>query len=154
MRDHPREYGENLTTTRLHRNLRGPSPRIRGKYYARRTDQVQIGTIPANTGKIFSSHFLPLLAADHPREYGENFTRGVRYIWPFGPSPRIRGKYSLRVVRFGHPRTIPANTGKINPHAQSHLQRWDHPREYGENDFPPHFAVLAPGPSPRIRGKS
>ena len=71
-RDHPREYGENVSA------LGGPWNLAR--------------IIPANTGRISCRQKLGSQSRDHPREYGENemplsFDTGNE-----GSSPRIRGE--------------------------------------------------------------
>ena len=71
----------------------------------------------------------------------------------FGPSPRIRGEYSLIIKRTLPTRTIPANTGRIGGESDwVHVDR-DHPREYGENSRHERLIDVPIGPSPRIRGE-
>ena len=48
---------------------------------------------------------------------------------------------------------IPANTGRITFMRNSHLAKWDHPREYGENIVIAFFVRSCWGSSPRIRGE-
>ena len=50
--DHPREYGENLSRRRKGSLFWGPSPRIRGEFPRSHRPADQLGTIPANTGRI------------------------------------------------------------------------------------------------------
>ena len=73
-------------------------------------------------------------------------------VW--GPSPRIRGKFSLEHSIKDQSGTIPANTGKIRCRCLIQQHRGDHPREYGENDTVGALCDAWVGPSPRIRGKS
>ena len=111
--DHPREYGENIMSGSLQTAPGGSSPRIRGKWVARRLPVFSGGIIPANTGKIYPSTPCPLHPWDHPREYGENFS--VLRFSPVagGSSPRIRGKCGGFTVCNHTAGIIPANTGKI-----------------------------------------
>ena len=151
--DHPREYGENRDSVTISNPGDGPSPRIRGKYRSARRQTRRLGTIPANTGKIWSPRRLVGVMEDHPREYGENTVVGGCVGQDVGPSPRIRGKYGFPGVADLLLGTIPANTGRIRPSHSVVLRVRDHPREYGENivmsmDFIGQF-----GPSPRIRGE-
>ena len=54
-RDHPREYGENVRVSDHFLPQKGPSPRIRGEYEVFICVVTFHGTIPANTGRIWSS---------------------------------------------------------------------------------------------------
>ena len=71
-----------------------------------------------------------------------------------GSSPRIRGKYDEAFDLTDAERIIPANTGKIVWGGVCGEDFGDHPREYGENQFLRKTTQVAPGSSPRIRGKS
>ena len=73
-----------------------------------------MGTIPANTGKIPRVRAYAPPGWDHPREYGENKMLAMVPLPHSGPSPRIRGKYSLETNQTCELGTIPANTGKIS----------------------------------------
>ena len=70
--DHPREYGENLTTSTESTLTPGSSPRIRGKLRRVFRRGVRSGIIPANTGKMCVMSWFMIDDRDHPREYGEN----------------------------------------------------------------------------------
>ena len=72
LRDHPREYGENRSSTSSWLASFGPSPRIRGESFRIEGGCVRLGTIPANTGRIRWLSILAPWHRDHPREYGEN----------------------------------------------------------------------------------
>ena len=52
--DHPREYGENRSGFRAVQGVVGPSPRIRGELRIERISNLNVGTIPANTGRILA----------------------------------------------------------------------------------------------------
>ena len=52
--DHPREYGENRVVQPWGDSMGGPSPRIRGEFPGSQYSAVSMGTIPANTGRMFS----------------------------------------------------------------------------------------------------
>ena len=72
LRDHPREYGENVHHYGRDNRRRGSSPRIRGKCQHRTGPTPRGGIIPANTGKILPRTCSFRSLRDHPREYGEN----------------------------------------------------------------------------------
>ena len=154
LRDHPREYGENVLSFAQWGDHEGPSPRIRGESRPHPVGGAQDGTIPANTGRITQVHIRTGRTWDHPREYGENTTRQTHSGCCLGPSPRIRGEYRQPHLRLCPPRTIPANTGRIESTAPGCTGTGDHPREYGENVTGWVVHSLRDGPSPRIRGES
>ena len=52
--DHPREYGENVIDKAEPAFMKGPSPRIRGEFWMVLSRRCQLGTIPANTGRILA----------------------------------------------------------------------------------------------------
>ena len=112
-RDHPREYGENHPSVRPRRSERGSSPRIRGESVVRTTVPTLTGIIPANTGRIWLRSMNNPGAADHPREYGENWKAATSSQNPSGSSPRIRGESRSASISRTSSRIIPANTGRI-----------------------------------------
>ena len=94
-----------------------------------------------------------MMTRDHPREYGENQIAADERERELGPSPRIRGEYTLPGFTNLALGTIPANTGRMaNIERTSRCLR-DHPREYGENRFHIDDSTAEWGPSPRIRGE-
>ena len=173
IRDHPREYGENVSANGSAGISAGPSPRIRGEYGEENRFRHPTGTIPANTGRINRRRGRSCADGDHPREYGEN--GGGTFAWPRkwdhpreygenhpltldmarvrGPSPRIRGESSLSSTGMRLPRTIPANTGRMTLTQSNSEGGGDHPREYGENPTGKYTVGDGAGPSPRIRGE-
>ena len=90
--DHPREYEENFSCHLMHPRPTGSSPRIRGESFVDDTGKVDVGIIPANTGRM--THPTPGGAPppDHPREYGENQATATFDGQFQGSSPRIRGE--------------------------------------------------------------
>ena len=133
---------------------KGSSPRIRGKSAAVCVASKPGGIIPANTGKIWRLCSAHQQQADHPREYGENSPHAAPASAALGSSPRIRGKFLVFHNCNVHVGIIPANTGKIVWGGVCGEDFGDHPREYGENQFLRKTTQVAPGSSPRIRGKS
>ena len=90
---------------------------------------------------------------DHPRECGANFRNLPQSIVNIGSSPRVRGKLLRnRVERHGR-RIIPASAGQTQS-STLWLPVWpDHPRECGANPLSTDRVNVAPGSSPRVRGK-
>ena len=112
-RDHPREYGENSSTSRFHVSDGGSSPRIRGEYAVVVQSPVRVGIIPANTGRIHRIGHPTIRGGDHPREYGENNAISFDAAGPMGSSPRIRGEWRIDAMISVSGRIIPANTGRM-----------------------------------------
>ena len=135
------------------RRAEGPSPRIRGECVHLSAKLGPHRTIPANTGRISLLIMKLSPGWDHPREYGENYISGMIMSDYTGPSPRIRGEYTLCELHTNQRRTIPANTGRISRSLRVAVTRWDHPREYGENQLICKRDGHRGGPSPRIRGE-
>ena len=132
-RDHPREYGENVSKLTAKQRALGSSPRIRGEWDVVDTLRGLDGIIPANTGRISTAPRNTAARRDHPREYGENVAYVLDQVHAFG--------------------IIPANTGRM-PTLNRVCSAWrDHPREYGENVASAQAVKRVPGSSPRIRGE-
>ena len=176
IQDHPREYGENRTSTFPPPTPTGSSPRIRGEWRSRDgfvdksgiipantgriegwdcVSEVSEGIIPANTGRMQPARVRAPTVWDHPREYGENLRMIPLRHRRGGSSPRIRGE-SLRWTRGRNPLvgSSPRIRGEYSPGKRSCAGAGDHPREYGENDLDAVRGVLDAGSSPRIRGES
>ena len=132
----------------------GSSPRIRGELPFGGVEKCVSGIIPANTGRIHPLLDICRVVGDHPREYGENILRLVRFEHGWGSSPRIRGE--LGTMRGGSipGGIIPANTGRMWAGCRWGTSGRDHPREYGENPPRPWCSPPPVGSSPRIRGES
>ena len=89
----------------------------------------------------------------HPRACGENFSRPVGHHRDSGSSPRMRGKQVTRPDGHTASGLIPAHAGKTYPHPGPASKRKAHPRACGENLIAVWTAWIAPGSSPRMRGK-
>ena len=152
-RDHPREYGENREKEAQASHEQGSSPRIRGESRVRRDAGNRTGIIPANTGRITVAAHDGSFAWDHPREYGENALSFPVFVVGQGSSPRIRGEWQELFLSAAPSGIIPANTGRICRTLRITSVMRDHPREYGENDFPKASLARRDGSSPRIRGE-
>jgi hypothetical protein len=131
----------------------GSSPRARGKPENSRAGLAGSGTIPAGAGETLARALLTSTRRDHPRGRGGNaLVSGVRSPRS-GPSPRARGKQSLKRLRRAQHGTIPAGAGETRAAPWIETSRRDHPRGRGGNDSREQPRVLRRGPSPRARGK-
>ena len=153
MGDHPREYGENTWMVMNAWLTSGSSPRIRGESLEDLFGLLNIGIIPANTGRMTSPAMPSRSPTDHPREYGENHRHTSSQLWQSGSSPRIRGEWQCHTSALHGTGIIPANTGRMVFAKRGTLWPKDHPREYGENGFQRGRVSLRAGSSPRIRGE-
>ena len=70
-----------------------------------------------------------------------------------GSSPRMRGKRTLPRHQNYSAGLIPAHAGKTEMDLIDHLGLWAHPRACGENTYKARDSFIAPGSSPRMRGK-
>ena len=70
--DHPRVCGEHGLGARLHRNVWGSSPRMRGALGAALSVMFSRGIIPAYAGSTAPSPRRPRARGDHPRVCGEH----------------------------------------------------------------------------------
>ena len=90
--DHPRGCGEKGCKKVLTANIRGSSPRVRGKGAHARTRYPFRGIIPAGAGKSGWRCGGPMRCGDHPRGCGEKpDSQKPGHPRP-GSSPRVRGK--------------------------------------------------------------
>ena len=152
-RDHPREYGENMSQMEQTQALAGSSPRIRGECSGHRAYLVEHGIIPANTGRILQSCILSFgTSGSSPRIRGE-CNRDPIIHQPNGIIPANTGRIPQGATPPLRPGIIPANTGRIYRRFPPSLVTWDHPREYGENILNQNVDDLPVGSSPRIRGE-
>ena len=151
--DHPREYGENGFPRFFGDGEAGSSPRIRGEFVGDDGETHALRIIPANTGRMRSSHEKKQDPRDHPREYGENSSLVLVPSLLRGSSPRIRGESHVHFPWIINRGIIPANTGRMCTHITPAVAEWDHPREYGENSFLCPRTTASLGSSPRIRGE-
>ena len=73
--EHPRARGENCSTPRDRRSIRGTSPRTRGKRGLALTGAAAARNIPAHAGKTPKPRTAPRQYEEHPRARGENLHR-------------------------------------------------------------------------------
>ena len=152
-RAHPRVGGENRKPPRPPLPALGSSPRGRGKLFQTERDALIAGLIPAWAGKTNSARRRTSGKRAHPRVGGENLVgwspaRGRR-----GSSPRGRGRPALTMLRASSVGLIPAWAGKTRLDDVTCLVCRAHPRVGGENAGSRVATVIAPGSSPRGRGK-
>mgnify|MGYP000910733686 CR=1 FL=1 len=91
-RAHPRAGGENLSSSSPSRDVRGSSPRGRGKRNMKYNSVKSCRLIPARAGKTRPSVETGSSSAAHPRAGGENCHNTSGQATPQGSSPRGRGK--------------------------------------------------------------
>ena len=89
----------------------------------------------------------------HPRVCGENFFGCGVGLFFWGSSPRVRGKLVYSSLITAAKGLIPACAGKTNAVEPCSDLRGAHPRVCGENPLAAARPILAPGSSPRVRGK-
>ena len=153
LRAHPRVCGENKGSGLGKLVVRGSSPRVRGKRYARVSTEDQDRLIPACAGKTNNELHTERINRAHPRVCGENSVERIPLGCPLGSSPRVRGKRGLPRPRRMVEGLIPACAGKtpINRHTSARARA--HPRVCGENRPCIELSRDLNGSSPRVRGK-
>ena len=150
---HPRECGGNTVTITGAPTTSGPSPRVRGKRFRRRSGLVGIRSIPASAGETGALPAIPRSRRVHPRECGGNVLPSGGFRRLTGPSPRVRGKRHVFRSCITRPGSIPASAGETRfiRIALQHVRV--HPRECGGNPPAGREILAVKGPSPRVRGK-
>ena len=126
---------------------------MRGKHGAHAAKTARNRIIPAHAGQTRPQ--VPALGAitDHPRACGANNPDCDRVVQDAGSSPRMRGKHFHEVRVFDLGRIIPAHAGQTLPRGPR-IRPWsDHPRACGANWVLGQHVNVAPGSSPRMRGK-
>ena len=152
-RAHPRAGGENPMPIGDTCQLKGSSPRGRGKPAGRSVADHRGGLIPARAGKTLAIRTGGLSGWAHPRAGGENHRRSAPNGIKNGSSPRGRGKRADRRLDADLRRLIPARAGKTRVATASARASWAHPRAGGENAARAVAARVGGGSSPRGRGK-
>ena len=151
--DHPHGRGENGTEHPSIAAVAGPSPRARGKQTEPVSGKPNNRTIPTGAGKTKDGSADADLRTDHPHARGENKDSARLCPERYGPSPRARGKLTVRTERCFPFRTIPTGAGKTTDTPRLATFKSDHPHGRGENyDFMSESSISS-GPSPRARGK-
>ena len=131
--DHPRACGANVHTAYQLRFPAGSSPRMRGKRLHDRCHRQRGRIIPAHAGQ--TTAVTPVInnIADHPRACGANEEQMVACSYPFGSSPRMRGKHNLGGMPMLDGRIIPAHAGQTSTSLDNEVTVPDHPRACGAN---------------------
>ena len=112
IRAHPRVCGENNLTVCPHTTPPGSSPRVRGKLLVSVLFAAYNRLIPACAGKTYTLSSPAGSLSAHPRVCGENGNRMGTGVVGSGSSPRVRGKRSDRLPRFGRGGSSPRVRGK------------------------------------------
>ena len=145
--------GENCSTGTVNPSAWGSSPRVRGKLPIAGKQGLECGLIPACAGKTLCDVILPCRSRAHPRVCGENSIPMECRFTVQGSSPRVRGKLVREARRRVAAGLIPACAGKTHSPSTPMCSTTAHPRVCGENPMAAARPILAPGSSPRVRGK-
>ncbi|OSM00323.1 hypothetical protein MAIT1_00816 [Magnetofaba australis IT-1] len=149
----PRVGGGNCSMFGEREQIKGRSPRGRGKRSPRAPRRSRPGSIPAWAGETLVTLLKKLQGEVDPRVGGGNSTALAVVPDDDGRSPRGRGKHNLGGAGGLAQRSIPAWAGET---AQDRLDRGDvgvDPRVGGGNYVSLGGAVRCLGRSPRGRGK-
>ena len=111
-KEHPRARGENRGNLGGDPELRGTSPRARGKQPEGVIEAYASRNIPACAGKTMWLYTTIMRHREHPRVRGENACDVLLGGCDPGTSPRARGKLALVCPHSCHRRNIPACAGK------------------------------------------
>ena len=150
---HPRACGENPVYDLLRFQVKGSSPRMRGKHHALPFGYSSERLIPAHAGKTSLSPFFFSPALAHPRACGENLLGQRSGGGMLGSSPRMRGKPRGAPYLPRWRGLIPAHAGKTLATRRLRRRKRAHPRACGENRANPTLWQCVLGSSPRMRGK-
>ena len=131
----------------------GSSPRGRGKPPSTTSQRAAYRLIPAWAGKTVLVVAAHAPSRAHPRAGGENPMRKACPCRQRGSSPRGRGKRVNGVRHVLIRGLIPAWAGKTGKDFPGSSPAPAHPRAGGENRLTWTGRTLAPGSSPRGRGK-
>ena len=152
-RDHPRACGANGHGQHVTVDVRGSSPRVRGKLRRPPAKTPVTRIIPARAGQTGSSRPPWSAPSDHPRACGANKGSQDGFAQLFGSSPRVRGKRTAKTGQHATKRIIPARAGQTRYFQQRRFRRPDHPRACGANAAVIVSIRVTAGSSPRVRGK-
>ena len=153
VRDHPRVCGEKYRPKIKSNQIKGSSPRVRGKAGSCAVLSVVYRIIPACAGKSITVWTTLTTQKDHPRVCGEKHEGDVISKAHELSSPRVRGKVSLEMRAFDLHRIIPACAGKRARDYGLKDTGEDHPRVCVEKEFVTPLDSMMLGSSPRVRGK-
>ncbi len=149
---HPRERGEQDADTSAIRSAAGSSPRARGTADNALAACKPVRFIPASAGNSRRRMAFTRRTTVHPRERGEQRTRGATCSDRSGSSPRARGTASPQIRDFMHRRFIPASAGNRKSSFSKVPSTTVHPRERGEQEVVVLKSAIHDGSSPRARG--
>ena len=153
VRVYPRGCGGNGHAPQRLRDLRGLSPRVRGKQTLRGMGFSCKESIPAGAEETDGPRPLWRRAGVYPRGCGGNCAcpRPVNSNW--GLSPRVRGKLGAALVPICPPGSIPAGAGETTAPGITMPAGGVYPRGCGGNVRRWQSAWAKAGLSPRVRGK-
>ncbi len=131
----------------------GASPRVRGRRHQRHEGRREGGSIPAGAGPTARPVLSARTAAEHPRGCGADRVAGAGLDGVDGASPRVRGRPSKRLYGNSARGSIPAGAGPTHPPGLAVVRLAEHPRGCGADPWLGYQGLLAPGASPRVRGR-
>ena len=150
---HPRSRGENPSSSRYRKTVRGSSPLTRGKQEGPGPTRGRGRLIPAHAGKTLLLCVGPRALWAHPRSRGENHENVGLDKTVGGSSPLTRGKRLNRGLPELVHGLIPAHAGKTTRREAEPCCLGAHPRSRGENLTGRQGLGKSWGSSPLTRGK-
>ena len=131
-RVYPRMYGETPLPHQTPAQTLGLSPHVRGNRRNADDHRIQLGSIPACTGKPQECDRGRVFDAVYPRMYGETLNAVQTDVFNAGLSPHVRGNLGPRRLTGTGTGSIPACTGKPVGEEPVPQERRVYPRMYGE----------------------
>ena len=149
---YPRPHGE--ASLRSARSVpgHGLSPPTRGSRPVVQGRGVDVGSIPAHTGKPFEKLRKMFPNRVYPRPHGEAGIGVTRFSGDYGLSPPTRGSPPPPIQDSARLRSIPAHTGKPRTAALLAAGARVYPRPHGEAACSFSRALKSKGLSPPTRG--
>ena len=114
---------------------------------------VPLRLTPANAGTTSKSAATSVGTRAHPRECGDDDSRGRAKAEPRGSPPRMRGRLRHAHLLSAMPGLTPANAGTTRGRISGPTREPAHPRECGDDDRPSARPCIHQGSPPRMRGR-
>ena len=109
----------------------GLSPRVRGKHRPGIPQAGYRGSIPACAGEASSVSPAWMVRKVYPRVCGGSPNPTLKAPFPYGLSPRVRGKLGHSFTSWGYSRSIPACAGEAKPRWRTSTGTSVYPRVCG-----------------------
>ena len=150
---YPRVGGGNFRAPPRSAQMRGLSPRGRGKQEKTDATSAPCGSIPAWAGETCSRRRVRVYAGVYPRVGGGNTPKPMPKCAARGLSPRGRGKHPKKSKACRIKGSIPAWAGETGIIGEQRRGRQVYPRVGGGNPLTARLNPSKAGLSPRGRGK-